>query len=201
MWLQSSIGGLTKDQEILIMKKFSVKTIVATGIGAALFFVLGRFVAIPSGIPDTNISIQYGVLAFIAAVFGPIAGLLAGLIGHFFIDFSYGWGVWWSWVIASACFGGVMGFVAKRLKIDEGEFGKKDILVFNIAQIICHLGAWVVIAPVLDIVMYAEPANKVFLQGLVSAGINIVATAVVGTLLCVAYANAIPKKGSLKEEQ
>ena len=51
------------------MKKFSVKTIVATAIGAALFFVLGRFVAIPSGIPNTNISIQYGVLGFIAAVF------------------------------------------------------------------------------------------------------------------------------------
>nr|MCR5723280.1 ECF transporter S component [Lachnospiraceae bacterium] len=70
------------------MKRFSVKTVVAIGIGAALFFVLGRFVSIPSGIPDTNISIQYGVLAFIAAVFGPIAGFLAGIIGHFFIDFS-----------------------------------------------------------------------------------------------------------------
>ena len=45
-----------------------------------------------SGIPNTNITIQYGILAFIAAVFGPIAGLLSGLIGHFFIDFSYGWG-------------------------------------------------------------------------------------------------------------
>lgn len=183
------------------MKKFSVKTIVATGIGAALFFVLGRFVAIPSGIPDTNISIQYGLLAFIAAVFGPIAGVLAGLVGHFFIDFSWGWGVWWSWVIASAFFGFMMGFIANKMKIDEGEFGKKDIIVFNVAQVICHLLAWVVIAPILDIVMYGEPANKVFLQGLVSAGINIVATAVVGTLLCVAYAAAIPKKGSLKEEE
>ena len=56
------------------MKKLSVKSIVAIGIGAALFFVLGRFVAIPSGIPDTNISIQYGVLAFVAGVFGPIYG-------------------------------------------------------------------------------------------------------------------------------
>lgn len=183
------------------MKKFSVKSIVATGIGAALFFVLGRFVAIPSGIPNTNISIQYGVLAFIAAVFGPISGLLAGLIGHFLIDFSWGWGVWWSWVIASACFGGVVGFVSNKLSIEDGVFGKKDILLFNIAQIICHLIAWVVVAPVLDIVMYAEPANKVFLQGLTSAGINILATAVIGTLLCVAYAAAIPKKGSLKEEQ
>lgn len=183
------------------MKKFSVKTIVAIGIGAALFFVLGRFVAIPSGIPDTNISIQYGVLAFIAAVFGPIAGLLSGLIGHFFIDFSYGWGVWWSWVIASTFYGCMMGIVANWLHIEDGEFGGKGIAVFNIGQVIAHLLSWVVIAPVLDILMYQEPANKVFIQGLVSAGINIIATAVVGTLLCVAYAAAIPKKGSLKEEE
>ena len=182
------------------MKKFSVKTVVAIGIGAALFFVLGRFVAIPSGIPDTNISIQYGVLAFIAAVYGPAAGLLTGLIGHFFIDFSYGWGVWWSWVIASAFFGCVMGIAASRFHIEDGEFTKKNILVFNLWQIAAHLLSWAVIAPVLDIVMYAEPANKVFLQGLVSAGINIVATAVVGTLLCAAFAAAKPKKGSLKEE-
>lgn len=183
------------------MKKLSVKTIVATGIGAALFFVLGRFVAIPSGIPNTNISIQYGVLAFIAAVFGPIAGVLAGLIGHFLIDFSYGWGIWWSWVIASAFFGCALGFIATHIKADEGEFTKKDIIVFNCGQIVAHLLAWAVVAPVLDIVMYAEPANKVFVQGLVSAGINIIATAVVGTLLLFAYSKAIPKKGSLKAEE
>lgn len=180
--------------------KLSVKTIVAIGIGAALFFVLGRFVSIPSGIPNTNVSIQYGVLAFVAACFGPIAGLLAGLIGHFLIDFSWGWGVWWSWVIASAFFGCVMGLVANKLKIDDGEFAKSDIIKFNIAQAIAHLLAWVVIAPVLDILMYQEPANKVFVQGLVSACINIIATAIVGTLLCIAYSKTKPKKGSLAEE-
>ena len=163
------------------MKNFSVKTIVATGIGAALFFVLGRFVAIPSIVPNTNVSIQYGLLAFIAAVYGPVAGLLSGLIGHFLIDFSYGWGVWWSWVIASSFFGCAIGF--------------------NVGQAVAHLLAWVLVAPVLDIVMYAEPANKVFLQGLVSAGINILATGIVGTLLLFAYAAAKPKKGSLKKEK
>ena len=182
------------------MFKFGVKHIVATGIGAALFFVLGRFVAIPSGVPNTNISIQYGLLAFIAAVFGPIAGLLTGLIGHFFIDFSYGWGIWWSWVISSALFGCIVGLFSKKLKIEEGGFGKKEIVLFNIVQFVGHLIAWAVIAPILDIAIYAEPANKVFVQGIVSAGINTVTTAVVGTLLCVSYSAAIPKKGSLKEE-
>lgn len=35
-----------------------IKTVVAVGIGAALFFVLGRFVAIPSPVPNTNISLS-----------------------------------------------------------------------------------------------------------------------------------------------
>ena len=55
-------------------------------------------------------------------------------------------------------------------------------------------------APVLDILIYSEPANKVFLQGLVGGLANIVTTAIVGTLLCVAYAAAKPKAGSLKKE-
>ena len=182
------------------MKKLSVKTIVATGIGAALFFVLGRFVAIPSGVPDTNISVQYGLLGFIDTVFGPIAGLLAGLIGHFFIDFSFGWGVWWSWVITSAFVGLATGLITSKLKVDEGEFAGKDIVWFIVSSVIVHFVAWGLVAPVLDILIYSEPANKVFLQGLVSAGVNSITTAIVGTLLCVAYAHTIPKKGSLKEE-
>ena len=183
------------------MKNNSVKTIVAIGIGAALFFVLGRFVAIPSPVPNTNISTQYGLLAFMATMFGPVAGALIGLIGHALIDFSFGWGIWWSWVIASACFGLIMGFLCRKIGLADGEFGKKDIVRFNLFQIVSHIIAWGIIAPILDIVMYAEPANKVFLQGLVGEIANIVTTAIIGTLLCIAYAATKPKKGSLKEEE
>ncbi len=183
------------------MKKSPVTTIVAIGVGAALFFVLGRFVAIPSPVPNTNISLQYGLLAFMAALFGPVAGALIGFIGHAFIDFSYGWGIWWSWVIASAVFGCLIGLVARHIKLADGEFEKKDILRFNLYQLVAHIIAWGLVAPVLDIVMYAEPANKVFIQGLVGGISNIVTTAIVGTLLCIAYAATKPKKGSLKEEK
>ena len=67
-----------------------IKTFVAVGIGAALFFVLGRFVAIPSPVPNTNISLQYAVLALLAAMYGPVAGGLIGFIGHALIDLSWG---------------------------------------------------------------------------------------------------------------
>ncbi len=180
-------------------KKSPITTIVAIAIGAALFFVLGRFVAIPSPVPNTNISIQYGLLAFMAALFGPVAGCLIAFIGHALIDFSYGWGIWWSWVIASGVAGLIMGLLMNKLDI-ENSFKGKDIARFNIAQVIAHIIAWGLIAPLFDIIIYAEPANKVFLQGLVGGIANIVTTAIVGTLLCAAYSAAKPKAGSLKKE-
>lgn len=182
------------------MKKFSVKTIVAIGIGAALFFVCGRFISIPSPVPNTSITIQYGVLGFMAAVFGPVAGLLVGLIGHALIDASWGWGVWWSWVIASGIFGLLMGFACKKINLDDGICAKKDILRFNVSQLICHIICWGVVAPVLDILIYQEPVEKLFAQGLVAGISNAVTTAIIGTLLCIAYAKAKPKKGSLTKE-
>ena len=177
-----------------------VKMIVAIGIGAALFFVCGRFIAIPSPIPNVTINIQYGVLAFFAAAFGPLVGLFVGLIGHALIDFSYGWGIWWSWVFASAAFGLLLGIFKFMYNPNDGTFGGSKIGRFNIMQLVCHLVAWAGIAPCLDIVMYAEPANKVFVQGLVAGGANIVTTAIVGTILLVAYAATRPKKDSLKKE-
>lgn len=182
------------------MKKSPVVTVVAIGIGAALFFVLGRFVAIPSPVPNTNISSQYGLLGFMAALFGPVAGLLIGIIGHALIDFSYGWGIWWSWVIASGCAGFVMGLAAKKLLLGTDAFDGKKVLVFNLFQVVANIVAWGLVAPVLDILIYAEPANKVFVQGLVAGASNIVTTAVIGTLLCFAYAKTRPAAGSLKKE-
>lgn len=182
------------------MKNNSVKTVVAIGIGAALFFVLGRFVAIPSPIPNTNISLQYAVLGLLAAMYGPIAGGLIGFIGHTLIDLSWGGSPWWSWVIASAFVGFVIGLFANKLKLSEGEFTIKSIITFSDANIISNLIAWIGIAPVLDILIYAEPADKVFVQGAMAAAANIITAEIVGILLITAYTKTIAKKGSLDRE-
>ena len=182
------------------MQKFSVRTIVAIGIGAALFFVLGRFVSIPSPIPNTNIATQYGLLAFMSIVYGPIAGALIGLIGHALIDFSFGWGIWWSWVISSAVFGILVGVSAKLFKMNEAEMGKKGLIKFNVIQTVCHIFCWCVLASVLDIVMYSEPVEKLFAQGLFSGIANAITTAIIGSLLCIAYAATKTKAGSLSKE-
>ena len=182
------------------MKKFSVKSIVAIGIGAALFFVLGRFVAIPSPVPNVNICVQYGLLAFMSVVYGPVAGALIGLIGHALIDFSYGWGIWWSWVIASAVYGLLVGLFAKILKIKADEVSKKNLIKFNVIQVLSHVVCWGGVAPALDIAIYQEPVEKLFAQGVTSAIFNSIATAVIGSLLIVALSAAKPKEGSLNKE-
>ena len=123
-----------------------------------------------------------------------------GLIGHALIDFSAGWCIWWSWVIASGVFGLLMGFAAKLLKMDEAEMGKKGLVKFNISQVVCHLLCWFLVAPVLDVYMMGEPWDKLLAQGLVAGIANAVTTAIVGSLLCVAYAATKTKAGSLTKE-
>ena len=181
-------------------KMISVRTVVAIGIGAALMFVLMRFVAIPTGIPNVNINLGLPVLAIFAAIFGPIAGFLIGLIGHTLVDLTWGWGIWWSWVISSALFGCAIGIFSKFFKIDEGEFGLKQCLIFNGVQIAVNAVVWGGIAPTLDILIYSEPADKVYLQGLVAGASNMVVVLILGSLLAFAYTKTKTRAGSLKAE-
>lgn len=181
------------------MPKMSVRTIVAIGIGTALFFLLARFVSIPI-FSNTNLTFQYAVLEFFAVIFGPIAGLLIGLIGHVLTDLTFGYGLWWSWIIVSACIGFASGFMFKGLHVEEGQFNKEIAVRFILGTILIQLVGWALLAPVLDILIYAEPANKVFTQGVIAAVSNIVTTCVVGTLLLFAYSKTKPQSGSLSKE-
>ena len=53
-------------------KLLSIKTIVAIGIGSAVFMILGRFASIPTGIANTEIQTAYAFLALMAIIYGPI---------------------------------------------------------------------------------------------------------------------------------
>ncbi len=180
--------------------KLSTRTIVAIGIGSAVFLVLNRFVSIPTGIPNTNISTAYGFLAFMAILFGPIAGALIGFIGHALTDAIAGWGVWWSWVIVSAFVGCVVGLGSKKVNVEDGNFGTKDVLTFNLYQIAANIIGWGVLAPVLDILIYKEPADKVFLQGLTAGAANLVSMAILGTIFLTIYAKTRTSAGSLNKQ-
>ena len=180
--------------------KVNTKTIVATGLGAAIFMLLFMYDKVPSPVPETSFQTAYGLSAFFGTLFGPIAGGLIAFIGHALSDAVQYGSPWWSWVIASGVASFIFGFAYKRTGVEEGDFGKKDIITFNVIQIIGNVIAWLLLAPVLDIVVYSEPVNLVFTQGAIAAVLNSIATGVMGTLLLIAYAKTRTKKGSLSRD-
>lgn len=180
--------------------KFGIKEVVATGIGTALFVVLTN-VQIPLGfLPNTALQPRVALLAFFAAVFGPIVGGIVGLVGHALGDALFYGSVWWSWVFPDALFGIILGLFAAKYAIKDGGFDKKNIIHFNVIQVIANIVAWIVVAPVLDILIYAEPANKVFAQGVGACIGNVIVAGVLGTLLAVGYTKIGGKSSSLTKE-
>ena len=141
------------------MKNNSIRSVVATGIGAALFVVIGM-ISIPTPVPNTSIQLQYALQALFSVIFGPVVGFLTGFIGH----------------------------------------ALKDIVSFNVIQLLANAVVWIVIAPLGDILIYNEPANKVFVQGVVATISNGLTVAIAGTVLLLAYARTQTKSGSLKKD-
>ena len=172
----------------------SIKNIVAIGIGSAVFLVLGRFGSIPTGIPNTNLEVAYAFLALMAIIYGPVSGFLIGFIGHALKDMLFYGTPWFSWVIASAVVGLIVGLSYKFVDLEN--FNKKEILKFNFFQILGNVISWLIIAPTLDILIYSEPSDKVFTQGAFASISNILTIAIIGTSLVLIYSKSLVKKGS-----
>ena len=181
-------------------KKFGIREVVAIGIGTALFVVLTE-VQIPLVIvPNTSLQPRMAVLAFLAAIFGPVVGAVIGLLGHALGDALFYGSVWWSWVFPEAVVGIGIGVFAKKFAVREGGFDGKNVVFFNIVQIVANAVAWIIVAPVLDILVYAEPANKVFAQGAFAFLGNILIIGILGSILLAAYSKIAGKSSGLKKE-
>lgn len=181
------------------MKNNSIKTVVATGIGAALFVIIGILVNIPTAIPNTSIQLQYAVLALFAVIYGPTVGFFSGFIGHALKDALQSGSPWWTWVLVSGLVGLVIGLISRKIDINKGYVTAKDYVMFNVTQVVINVLGWGLIAPYADVIIYSEPSNKVYAQGFLSATVNILTVGIGGSLLLALYAKTRTKKGSLRK--
>lgn len=173
-------------------KKISLVDICVIILGAFLFVVLTD-----ARIPIYNnvaLQVRAGLITFLAAAFGPIVGGAIGIIGHAAGDIIFYKEIFWGWVIADGCFGIIVGVFAKSFKVFENEFGKKELISFNVVQLIANLVSWILIAPALDIVLGNEGPAVAFEQGAVAAVTNIVTVLILGTFLCYGYSLTIKRK-------
>lgn len=178
------------------MKNQTIQKVVATGIGAALFVVIGLLVNIPTPLPNTSIQFQYGIQALLAVIYGPVVGFLSGFIGHTLKD-ALQYGPWWSWILASGLFGGLVGLIKPLLKLETGKLTFKGLLIFNLVQVAANFLLWAGLAPFLDVWFYEEPANKAYAQGVLAAVVNAVTVALIGTALLKIYSRRQVQAGSL----
>ena len=181
--------------------KIGIKEVVAMGIGTALFVVLTNAQIPLIVVPNTALQPRMAILAFLSAVFGPIVGAVVGLLGHALGDALFYGSVWWSWVIPEGVVGLCIGLFVNKFAVKEGGFvNGKNIILFNVVQIIANAIAWILCAPVLDILMFAEPANKVFAQGAFAFLGNIIVIGILGTILLIAYSKIVGGSNNLQKE-
>ena len=181
--------------------KIGIKEVVAMGIGTALFVVLTNAQIPLIVVPNTALQPRMAILAFLSAVFGPIVGAVVGLLGHALGDALFYGSVWWSWVIPEGVVGLCIGLFVNKFAVKEGGFvNGKNIILFNVVQIVANAIAWILVAPVLDILMFAEPANKVFAQGAFAFLGNIIVIGVLGTILLIAYSKIVGGSNNLQKE-
>ena len=153
---------------------------IINALGIAMFFVIGKFVAIPTPIPNFALFLQYAILVIFGFYFGPITGLTIGLFGHLLIDLLSGYGLWFSWIISSGLFGLAIGFASKLVNHLGHPFKPIKMVIFCSLATVAGAICWILIAPTGDLLFYQEPLDVVFIEGIIAFASNVVTALIIG---------------------
>lgn len=163
-----------------------------TAIGIVLFFVIGEYGAIHTGVQDMYIYFQYPLLYMFAATYGSVPGLIVGLVGHLLIDIVRQ-DIWFSWITASGIMGFMIGFIYERKK----EQGKSELVRLFKFFLICAGTIAVVFgiyAPTINILCYHLAPKTAFTQSLFAALSDAVITLIVVHLFYFSYKSAVIRR-------
>ncbi len=181
-----------------ILSRIQVKTVWAIVIGIILIVISSKLGFQAGIIPNTHIQCNAAVIAFIGAAFGPWAGAITALAGHLLGDALFSERIWLSWVVADTVYGFATGVV--NFKLNYEKFTSKVALKFNINQFCANALAWIFVAPLLDIVIYSEPADVVFTQGVTAFAVNGGVTLVIGSLVLFIYSKILRSRWRKNED-
>jgi energy-coupling factor transport system substrate-specific component len=176
-------------------KKHLIQDLCAISVGIVLFVLLTR-VEIPiPGVKNVSLQPRMAVTAFFTALCGPIVGALTAVLGHILGDCFYYDKIWWSWVIPEIIIGVGIGSFYKHYHVQDGGFEGKNIIFFNIVQVICNAIAWVFVAPILSLLIEKEAITVVFLQGTTAFLGDSVVMGTLGTILLYTYSKVRKETG------
>lgn len=171
------------------MKKH-IYLMIINALGIAMFFVIGKFVAIPTPIPNFALFLQFAVLLVFGFYYGPAVGLTIGFFGHLLIDLTAGYGIWMSWIVSSAVFGLVIGLASKLVNYLGNPYKPIKMIIFCLLVTLGGVVCWILIAPTGDILFYQEPYDVVYLEGVIAFVSNVVTSLIIGLPIIYGLKNA-----------
>lgn len=108
------------------------------------------------------------IVVLFASLFGPLTGALTGFLGIVSALAVIGAPITFVDPFSYAVLGIIVGQAASRFLIREGQFAKKQMIVWNLAHMIGLISSFVFIRPELDYIIY----NRDLLVG-ISIGIRV----------------------------
>ncbi|AEC02600.1 ECF-type riboflavin transporter substrate-binding protein [Parasphaerochaeta coccoides] len=185
----------------VLVGTWNTQTIVAIGIGAALFGVLMNYGGIPI-FTNTRLTTAQLVPVFVGALFGPLPAFVASTVGNIIADLIGGWGYWFDWSIGN----GVLAFFVGLLPvygadIKNGIFTATQAIIYAVIALVGNAIAFGVVTPVLTVLFYGGELNITFAQSLFGGLANVLVLVVLGIPILFLLASRYAKGTNLKEEE
>jgi len=174
-------------------KLFSATTLVAMGIGTALYAAFNVFFNILQ-IPGTQLVAvrpSVSIPMFFGYIFGPVVGFVSGFLGNVISDAISWGGFWWNWDVGNGLLGLIPG-LASYLISKEDIFKKKGYITCILLVVISSIVGMGFAAYTDYIFGYGistieEATYALFLPAAVTDAIN---GAIITPILVAAYASA-----------
>ena len=139
-----------------------LRRLAAFLLSVLLFWLLGSYARIGTGVKETYIFLQYPVLCLTAWFNGPLTGLLTGAAGHALVNLTVSGFVRIPWVCGSALFGLLMGLGGRGRQ-------ERRSLRYTLWCAGAAVLSMAVVTPVLNILLSGMRPAEAFRQGLFAA--------------------------------
>lgn len=172
---------------------------IYTMLGVFLFYMIGEFGVVKTGIDRMYIYLQYSVLVIFSSILGPVSGIIIGFAGHSLIDIIRGDGYYISWVLGSTFLGWFVGHMSKHYagtNFREGRIGfdrrvnphfKKN--AFSLIIVVGNVVSWLLIAPLLNIFVMHDSFTTAYGNAIFVFLSNTITTTIICDIFVSAYKN------------
>lgn len=117
-------------------------------------------------VESTQVEIFVGILCFFSAMYGAAVGGLTGYLGVVCAFVIKGLTVPYATALSMAVYGGLVGWFAPKYRIREGQFGRRQVLLFLVIEAMACVAALIFIKPFLDYVMYDKDLYEMITMGI-----------------------------------